>query len=58
MAQSSYQGRFIWHELLCNDTSAASAFYTRVLPWSAQPFSPGSPYMLFRDARGTAVAAP
>lgn len=56
MAQSSYQGRFIWHELLCNDTSAASAFYTRVLPWTAQPFAPGSPYILFMNAAGKSVA--
>ena len=56
MAQSSYQGRFIWQELLCNDTSAASAFYTRVLPWSAQPFSPGSPYLIFMNASGRPLA--
>ena len=56
MVQSSYQGRFIWHELLCNDTSAASAFYTRVLPWTAQPFSPGSPYMIFMTAGDKPVA--
>ncbi len=56
MAQSSYQGRFVWHELLCNDTTAATVFYTRVLSWTAQPFSPGSPYMMFMAAGGKAVA--
>jgi predicted enzyme related to lactoylglutathione lyase len=56
MAQPSYQGHFIWHELLCNDTSAATAFYERILPWKAQPFSPGSPYLLFRSAEGKAIA--
>ena len=54
MAQPSYQGQFIWHELLCNDTGAATAFYERILPWKAQPFSPGSPYFVFRSADGKA----
>ena len=56
MAQPSFQGQFIWHELLCNDTSAATAFYERILPWKAQPFSPGSPYLMFRSADGKAIA--
>jgi uncharacterized protein len=56
MAQPSYQGRFIWHELLCNDLSAATAFYTKILPWKAQPFSPGSPYLLFTTQDGKHVA--
>jgi len=56
MATPSFQGRFIWHELLCTDTSAAAAFYTRVLPWKAQPFSPGSPYWIFRNQDGRSVA--
>jgi predicted enzyme related to lactoylglutathione lyase len=52
MAQSSYQGRFIWHELFCNDSGAAAAFYTRIMGWQSQPFSPGSPYLLFSDKSG------
>ena len=56
MAQPSYQGRFIWQELLCNDTSAATTFYTRILPWKAQPFSPGSPYLMFMSKDGQPVA--
>jgi len=56
MAQPSFQGRFIWHELLCTDISAATAFYERILPWKARPFSPGSPYLMFRSADGKAVA--
>jgi predicted enzyme related to lactoylglutathione lyase len=56
MAQPSYQGLFIWHELLCHDTSAASAFYERILPWKGQPFSPGSPYLMFRGTDGQPVA--
>ncbi len=56
MAQPSFQGQFIWHELLCNDTGPATAFYERILPWKAQPFSPGSPYFLFRSSDGHPVA--
>jgi len=56
MAQPSFQGQFIWQELLCNDPGAASAFYERILPWKAQPFSPGSPYLMFRSGDGKAIA--
>ena len=56
MAQPSYQGLFIWHELLCHDTSAASAFYERILSWKGQPFSPGSPYLMFRGTDGEPIA--
>jgi predicted enzyme related to lactoylglutathione lyase len=56
MAQSSYHGRFVWHELFCNDAGAATAFYSRVMGWQAQPFSPGSPYLLFSDKGGRALA--
>jgi predicted enzyme related to lactoylglutathione lyase len=56
MAQPGFEGQFIWHELLCEDTSAAIAFYERILPWKAKPFSPGSPYLMFRSADGKAVA--
>jgi predicted enzyme related to lactoylglutathione lyase len=56
MAQPSFQGRFIWHELMCTDASAAAAFYSRILPWKAQPFSPGSPYWIFRNQEGKSVA--
>jgi hypothetical protein len=56
MAQPSYQGRFIWTELLCHDAGAAAAFYSRILPWQSQPFSPGSPYLLFTGKNGAPVA--
>ena len=29
------QGSFVWYELMTSDPSAATAFYTRVLGWSA-----------------------
>lgn len=56
MAHPSYQGRFIWTELLCNDAGAAAAFYSRILPWQSRPFSPGSPYLLFAGKNGAPVA--
>ena len=56
MAQPNYQGRFIWTELLCNDANAAAAFYQRILPWGSQPFSPGSPYLLFTNDDGAPLA--
>ena len=56
MAQPNYQGRFIWTELLCNDAHAAAAFYGRILPWGSQPFSPGSPYLVFTNDDGAPLA--
>jgi len=34
-------GRFVWSELMTEDTKAAEDFYTRVVGWTAEPF-PGS----------------
>jgi uncharacterized protein len=56
MAETSYQGRFIWHELLCNDITAATFFYSQILPWKGQPYSPGSPYTMFTAQDGKPVA--
>ena len=56
MAQPVYQGRFIWQELLCSDITAATFFYSRILFWKGQPFSPGSPYLMFTAADGRPVA--
>ena len=56
MAQPNYQGRFIWTELLCNDANAAATFYGRILPWGSQPFSPGSPYLVFTNDDGAPLA--
>lgn len=56
MTQPEYQGRFIWHELLCSDITAATFFYSRVLSWKGQPYSPGSPYTLFTTSEARPVA--
>ena len=56
MAQPGFHGRFIWTELLCEDIGAAVRFYTNVLAWTAEPFSPGSPYQIFKAKGGRSVA--
>jgi predicted enzyme related to lactoylglutathione lyase len=33
MAQAKFRGRFVWQELMTEDTAAASAFYSRLLGW-------------------------
>ncbi len=38
MSNGSVLGRFIWHELMTNDTSGALDFYTRVMGWSKQVY--------------------
>jgi predicted enzyme related to lactoylglutathione lyase len=36
MAQGKNRGRFVWQELMTDDTVAASAFYTKLLGWHAK----------------------
>ncbi len=37
MSNAEIRGRFVWHELMTSDLPAATAFYSRVLPWKTQP---------------------
>jgi uncharacterized protein len=37
MSNADIRGRFVWHELMTTDPQAAAAFYSKVLPWKAQP---------------------
>ncbi|HVN46396.1 MAG TPA: VOC family protein [Steroidobacteraceae bacterium] len=39
MSNAEVLGRFVWHELLTNDTAGAAAFYPKVLPWHTAPSS-------------------
>ncbi len=39
MSNAETLGKFVWHELLTTDTTAAAAFYPRVVPWRTQPSS-------------------
>jgi predicted enzyme related to lactoylglutathione lyase len=36
MSNADIRGRFMWHELMTTDTDAASAFYSKVMPWKTQ----------------------
>src|ERR1041384_8870112 len=47
------RGRFVWHELLANDQSVATSFYTRVLGWTTEAWKtpPGAPpYTMWSNA--------
>src|ERR1700733_951530 len=46
MSNADMRGKFVWHELLTNDTGAAEQFYSRVVPWKTQP-SPMPSYTLW-----------
>jgi predicted enzyme related to lactoylglutathione lyase len=35
MAQANFRGRFVWQELMTEDTAAAAAFYSKLLGWHA-----------------------
>lgn len=37
MSNAEIRGRFVWHELMTTELQAAVAFYSKVLPWKAQP---------------------
>jgi len=37
MSTAEVRGRFVWHELLTNDTAAAASFYAKVAGWRSQP---------------------
>src|SRR5262245_38764459 len=42
------RSRFVWHELITTDVSAAKAFYTTVMGWGTWDASvPGRPYTFF-----------
>jgi predicted enzyme related to lactoylglutathione lyase len=52
MAQASIQGRFVWQELMTNDTAAAAAFYPKITGWQASPSPHDASYILFRTGSG------
>jgi predicted enzyme related to lactoylglutathione lyase len=41
------RGRFVWHELMTNNTDAAAAFYGKVIGWKTQAWDPDSSYKMF-----------
>jgi len=50
------RGRFVWYELLANDQSVATLFYTKVLGWTTEMWKtpPGAPpYTMWSNAEKT-----
>jgi uncharacterized protein len=47
MAQGTFHGRFVWQELMTEDTAAAGAFYSKVVGWHAQPSAVDPSYTQF-----------
>jgi hypothetical protein len=52
MADQNVRGRFVWHELMTNDTEAAARFYGRVVGWKAQPWEHDPGYALWMGPGG------
>ncbi len=52
MAQGSIHGRFVWQELMTEDTAAAAAFYSKVVGWHAQPSAADPSYTQFGIGSG------
>jgi predicted enzyme related to lactoylglutathione lyase len=52
MAQGSIHGRFVWQELMTEDTAKAAAFYSRVVGWRTQPAAADPTYTQFGIGSG------
>lgn len=52
MADPSVRGRFVWHELMTPDSSAAHAFYSKAIGWKSQPWEEDPAYVMFAAPRG------
>jgi len=52
MSSAEIRGRFVWHELMTTDTTAAGAFYPRVAGWKSQPFEKMDDYTLWVGGKG------
>lgn len=47
------RGRFVWHDLMTNDPSAAIGFYTKTVGWGTEIWSEGAvPYTMWRTSTG------
>jgi predicted enzyme related to lactoylglutathione lyase len=51
-------GKFIWYDVMTNDTKAATAFYQDVIGWTAQdyPMADNRTYTVFRKGPATVGA--
>src|SRR4051812_45782934 len=52
MSNADPRGKFVWHELLSGDAAAATAFYTKVVPWKSQPWEQDSSYSMWIAKNG------
>ena len=52
MSNADPRGKFVWHELLSGDAAAATAFYTKVVPWKSQPWEQDSSYHMWVAKNG------
>ncbi|MEJ0037068.1 MAG: VOC family protein [Gammaproteobacteria bacterium] len=52
MSNADPRGKFVWHELLSADAAAATAFYTKVVPWKLQPWEQDSSYSMWVAKNG------
>ena len=57
MSSADVHGKFLWHELATTDPSAATAFYSKVLGWKAQPWDKDPTYTVWMAAKGPAGGA-
>ena len=57
VSASSVLGRPLWFELMTSDARAAEDFYSKVVGWSAAPFTESpQPYTMFQRSGGVPVA--
>ena len=52
MSNADPRGKFVWHELLTPDAAAATAFYTKVVPWKTQPWDQDASYTMWVAKNG------
>ncbi|HTX23380.1 MAG TPA: VOC family protein [Steroidobacteraceae bacterium] len=52
MTSADVHGKFLWHELLTTDPSAAGTFYTKVLGWKSQAWDKDPSYSVFASGKG------
>jgi predicted enzyme related to lactoylglutathione lyase len=52
MAQGSFHGRFVWQELMTEDTASAATFYSKVVGWHTQPSAVDPSYTQFGVGSG------
>src|SRR5688500_17331867 len=51
MADTSIRGRFVWHELMSNDTHAAIRFYSKVAGWTPQVWEQQPSYTMLMTGK-------